>query len=79
MSAFAPIVNPMDCPWGHKALRRYLGEDRERWRAHDACALVADGARVAELLVDQGDADDFLEGQLRPICSRRPATPRASR
>ena len=66
VSAFAPIVNPMDCPWGEKALTGYLGGDRSSWRAHDACALVEDGARVPELLVDQGDADDFLTGQLRP-------------
>ncbi|MBW4332003.1 S-formylglutathione hydrolase [Stakelama sp. CBK3Z-3] len=67
VSAFAPIVAPMQVPWGQKALPRYLGEDRETWRRYDACALIDDGARVPELLVDQGLADNFLaDGQLRP-------------
>ncbi|HEV2817196.1 MAG TPA: S-formylglutathione hydrolase [Allosphingosinicella sp.] len=66
VSAFAPIVAPSQVPWGEKALGRYLGEDRAAWRAHDAVALIADGARVDELLVDQGTADDFLGEQLRP-------------
>lgn len=64
-SAFAPIVSPMACPWGEKALGGYLGDDRAGWPAYDACALIADGARVPELLVDQGAADPFLEGQLK--------------
>jgi S-formylglutathione hydrolase len=66
ISAFAPIVSPMHCPWGEKALGGYLGEDRAAWRAYDACALIEDGARVPELLVDQGGSDDFLELQLKP-------------
>ncbi|WP_145143929.1 S-formylglutathione hydrolase [Roseomonas gilardii] len=66
VSAFAPIVSPMRCPWGEKALTAYLGPDRARWRGHDATALIEDGARVAGLLVDQGRADQFLEGQLKP-------------
>jgi S-formylglutathione hydrolase len=66
ISALAPIVSPMNCPWGVKALTGYLGPDRAAWRAWDACALIADGARVAELLVDQGDADPFLAEQLKP-------------
>lgn len=66
VSAFAPIVSPMACPWGVKALGGYLGEDRAAWRAYDACALIEDGARLPELLIDQGDADDFLATQLRP-------------
>jgi len=66
VSAFAPIASPMRCPWGEKALGGYLGADRAAWRAHDATALIEDGARVAELLVDQGDADPFLAEQLRP-------------
>ena len=53
-------------PWGQKALGRYLGEDRAAWRKHDAVALIEDGARVAELLVDVGDADPFIEKELRP-------------
>jgi S-formylglutathione hydrolase len=66
VSAFAPIVAPSEVPWGEKALSRYLGADRAGWRAHDAVALIEDGARVPELLVDQGDADSFLERELRP-------------
>ena len=66
VSAFAPIVAPIDCPWGEKALGGYLGPDRAAWRDYDACALIADGARVAEILVDQGDADSFLASQLKP-------------
>lgn len=66
VSAFAPIVAPMQVPWGEKALGGYLGPDRANWRGYDACALIADGARVPDLLVDQGDADPFLSGQLRP-------------
>jgi len=66
VSAFAPIVSPLNCPWGEKALGGYLGPDRAAWRAYDACALVDDGARVSELLVDQGDADNFLTEQLKP-------------
>ncbi|MFT8245448.1 S-formylglutathione hydrolase [Roseomonas sp. BN140053] len=65
-SAFSPIVSPLNCPWGEKALGAYLGPDRQSWRGHDACALIADGARVPELLVDQGTADPFLDGQLKP-------------
>ncbi len=66
VSAFAPIVAPSQVPWGQKALGGYLGDDRAAWRAHDAVALIEDGARVAELLVDQGEADNFLVEQLRP-------------
>ena len=65
-SAFAPIVAPGRVPWGEKALGRYLGEDRAAWRAHDAVALIEDGARVDDILVDQGSADNFLAEQLRP-------------
>ena len=53
-------------PWGEKALGRYLGPDRAAWRAHDAVALIEDGARLDALLVDQGEADNFLAEQLRP-------------
>ncbi|HEV2567105.1 S-formylglutathione hydrolase [Sphingomonas sp.] len=66
VSAFAPIVAPSQVPWGEKALTGYLGTDRAAWRAYDAVALIEDGARVAELLVDQGAADNFLDEQLRP-------------
>jgi S-formylglutathione hydrolase len=66
VSAFAPIVAPAQVPWGEKALAAYLGPDRAAWRAHDAVALIEDGARLPELLVDQGAADNFLVEQLRP-------------
>jgi S-formylglutathione hydrolase len=66
VSAFAPIVAPSKVPWGQKALTGYLGPDTAAWRAHDAVALIEDGARVDELLVDVGDADPFLEKELRP-------------
>jgi S-formylglutathione hydrolase len=66
VSAFAPIVAPTQVPWGLKALPAYLGDDRSAWAAHDACALIDGGARVADLLVDQGEADQFLAEQLRP-------------
>jgi S-formylglutathione hydrolase len=66
VSAFAPIVAPSQVPWGQKALGNYLGADRTAWRAHDAVALIEDGARLPELLVDQGADDPFLEKELRP-------------
>lgn len=65
-SAFAPIASPLNCPWGEKALGGYLGPDRAAWRPYDACALIADGARLPALLVDQGTADPFLDEQLKP-------------
>ena len=65
VSAFAPIVAPSQVPWGQKALTGYLGEDRFAWRKHDSVALIEDGARVPELLVDVGDADPFIEKELR--------------
>ena len=66
VSAFAPIVSPLNCPWGEKALGGYLGEDKAAWREYDACALIEDGARLPALLVDQGEADNFLHEQLKP-------------
>jgi S-formylglutathione hydrolase len=66
VSAFAPIVAPSRVPWGEKALARYLGEDRSPWRRYDSVALIEDGARLPELLVDQGGADTFLERELKP-------------
>ena len=66
VSAFAPIVAPSQVPWGQKALAGYIGEDHAAWRKHDAVALIEDGARVNELLVDVGTADAFLEKELRP-------------
>jgi len=65
-SAFAPIVAPSQVPWGNKALGGYLGADKQVWRKHDAVALIEDGARFSDFLVDYGDADPFLTEQLRP-------------
>jgi S-formylglutathione hydrolase len=65
VSAFAPIVAPGQVPWGKKALGGYLGPDSSAWRKHDAVALIEDGARVKDILVDQGDADGFLPEQLK--------------
>ena len=65
-SAFAPIVAPSVVPWGIKALTGYLGKDKTAWRKHDTVALIEDGARFSEFLVDYGDADQFLTEQLRP-------------
>ncbi len=65
-SAFAPIVEPSTADWSATAFERYLGADKAAWRAYDACALVADGARFPEFLIDQGLADSFLETGLRP-------------
>ena len=66
VSAFAPIVAPSQVPWGQKALQGYLGQDEQAWRSHDAIALIEDGARVNDLLVDVGTADPFLEKELKP-------------
>jgi S-formylglutathione hydrolase len=68
VSAFAPIVNPTHVPWGQKAFTHYLGNDAEKWQAWDSCALLlASNAEDAiPTLIDQGDADQFLAGQLQP-------------
>lgn len=64
-SAFAPIVSPLQCLWGHKALGGYLGDNQAAWAEYDACALIAGGARLPDILVDQGEADNFLASQLK--------------
>ncbi|MFC5087655.1 S-formylglutathione hydrolase [Microvirga arabica] len=66
VSVFAPIASPMNCPWGEKALSGYIGANRSAWRDYDACALIEGGARLSDLLVDQGTADSFLDTQLKP-------------
>lgn len=67
VSAFAPIVSPLNCPWGEKAFTAYLGPDRAAWAAHDSCALVGAGraAPFDDILIDQGLADQFYESQLK--------------
>ena len=65
-SAFAPIVNPSTADWAANAFTRYLGSGSDDWRAYDAVALVEDGHAFSDILIDQGDADSFLETGLRP-------------
>jgi S-formylglutathione hydrolase len=65
-SAFAPIVQPSTADWSAPAFEKYLAADKAAWRKYDACALVEDGARFPEFLIDQGKADGFLESGLRP-------------
>ena len=64
VTAFAPICAPMRCPWGEKALGGYLGPDRDAWRAYDSTELLAASSERLPVLVDQGDADNFLAEQL---------------
>ena len=66
ISAFAPIVNPSQTPWGQKALSGYLGQNSDEWKQYDACELVATGNSKQPLFIDQGDTDNFLKEQLRP-------------
>jgi S-formylglutathione hydrolase len=66
VSSFSPIVAPGQVPWGRKALNHYLGPEGPAWRRHDSVAMIEDGARLDELLVDIGDADPFLEKELKP-------------
>lgn len=66
LSAFAPICNPSAVPWGEKAFSRYLGDDRAAWRQWDASELMRQRAWPGEILVDQGEADQFLERELHP-------------
>jgi len=71
VSAFAPIVAPSQVPWGEQAFSAYLGPDRDAWRSWDACELIRDARERLPLLVDQGDADEFLATQLQPERLRR--------
>ena len=68
VSAFSPIVSPSQVPWGQKAFTHYLGEDVEKWQAWDSCALMlaSKAEEAIPTLIDQGDADQFLAGQLQP-------------
>ena len=69
ISAFAPIVAPSQCPWGQKAFSAYLGEDGEAWGTHDSCKILSTGGTrqaFPPILVDQGEADQFLAQQLMP-------------
>lgn len=67
VSAFAPICSPLNCPWGEKALSNYIGDNKEEWKQYDSCELIRTSSKQKfELLVDQGDADNFLQEQLKP-------------
>ena len=66
ISAFSPICSPTQCPWGQKALRGYLGANGSAWTQYDAVELIRNGYRSGEILVDQGEADNFLQEQLKP-------------
>ena len=66
VSAFAPICNPMKCPWGKKAFTNYLGTEIEKWKSYDACHLVTKNPTSVEILLDQGLSDAFLKEQLYP-------------
>lgn len=66
VSAFSPISNPVNCPWGQKAFSAYLGKDRETWRQYDASELMRHATQFVPALVDQGEADNFLAEQLKP-------------
>ena len=66
VSAFAPIVAPVNCPWGQKAFRLYLGENKKAWEEYDSVSLVQRAKGKLPMLVDQGSNDQFLEVQLQP-------------
>ncbi len=66
ISAFSPITNPINVPWGEKALGHYLGANIDSWKAYDACELVSKATQHLPILIDQGDADSFLAEQLTP-------------
>ena len=66
MSAFSPISNPINCPWGQKAFTAYLGADKDNWRQYDASELMKQATKLVPTKVDQGEADNFLQEQLKP-------------
>jgi S-formylglutathione hydrolase len=70
VSAFSPITNPTQCPWGQKAFANYLGDDQSTWQQYDTCKLIeaskGNGEKQLPVMVSQGTQDDFLEEQLKP-------------
>jgi S-formylglutathione hydrolase len=66
ISAFSPITNPINCPWGQKAFTTYLGDNKSAWQEHDSCYLLAQATTQLPIRIDQGLADEFLEQQLLP-------------
>ena len=67
VSAFSPIASPMNCPWGIKAFKNYLGEDKKAWTEYDSVELMKRSTQTIPMLIDQGSADEFLEDQLKPL------------
>jgi S-formylglutathione hydrolase len=65
VSAFSPICSPLHCPWGEKALGNYIGDDRSAWEQYDTTALIRSATEHLPVLVDQGEADNFFEEQLK--------------
>lgn len=65
-SAFSPISNPSNCPWGKKALTAYLGQDQSQWSNYDASVLMREAKQMCPTLIDQGSDDEFLTEQLKP-------------
>jgi S-formylglutathione hydrolase len=76
VSAFSPISNPVNCPWGQKAFTAYLGDDQALWQQHDASILMLEAKDFLPTRVDQGEADNFLEEQLKPTVLQASATQR---
>ena len=66
VSAFAPICNPVESPWGQGCFSAYLGDDKKTWEAWDATCLIQAGAPLPPALIDHGTADEFLAEQLFP-------------
>ncbi|QYJ84879.1 S-formylglutathione hydrolase [Shewanella mesophila] len=66
ISAFSPIVNPINCPWGQQAFANYLGKNRDDWMQYDACELMKVASCDLPVMVDQGTSDNFVEEQLKP-------------
>ena len=66
VSAFSPICNPTKIPWGEKAFTKYLGKDENIWNDYDACSLIKSRGFQSDILIDQGEEDEFLEDQLKP-------------
>lgn len=66
ISAFSPIVSPINCPWGQKAFNGYLGDNKDNWRKYDACELIKSGHKSKnKILIEQGTGDEFLKEQLK--------------
>ncbi|WP_372626853.1 S-formylglutathione hydrolase [Arsukibacterium sp.] len=65
ISAFSPICNPLNSPWGIKAFNGYLGDDQSQWIHYDASVLLAKTQKAKPILVDQGTSDNFYPQQLR--------------